>query len=183
MCSLLLFIKSLGKLSVTFFIYMGFWVGRAEKHSRDTPPAEPQVGAEVAPRVARALEVQAPALHEPLHLERHARPDEGVEVAVGVLEGEGVGVDEVLGDEEVDLRGEVHESGAGAGGGWCRVRAGGFWARGFGGAAEAEEGHDGGAGGTDVDLLLSQVEGGVLSQRMTEGTSGRHGTSNIRLLP
>lgn len=117
-------------------------------HSRYTPPAEPQVGPEVAPRVARALEVQAPALHEPLHLQRYARSDEGVEVAVGMLQGEGVGVDEVLGDEEVDLCGEVHECGAGPRSGRDGLfRPGGFCTRGFGGAAEAEEGHCIGTGG------------------------------------
>lgn len=67
-----------------------------------------------------------------------------MEVAVGVLEGEGVGVDEVLGDEKVDLRGEVHECGAGAGDGRRRIRDGECLARGFGGAAETEEGHGGG---------------------------------------
>ena len=80
-----------------------------EKSSLYAPPAEPQVTPQVAALVARALEVQQAALHEPRHLETDARVDELVKMAARVLEGERVRVDEVLGDEEVDFGGEAGE--------------------------------------------------------------------------
>jgi len=73
------------------------------------PPTKPQVAPQVAALVARALEVQQAALHQPLDLEAHARVDEQVEVAARVLERERVRVDEVVGDEQVDLGRERRE--------------------------------------------------------------------------
>jgi len=47
--------------------------------------------------------VQQPPLHEPFHLELHARVDELVEVPVRVSERQRIGVDEMARDEKVDL--------------------------------------------------------------------------------
>ena len=55
--------------------------------------------------------MQLAALDEPVDLELHARVDEVVEVPAGVFEGECVGVDERLGDEEVNLGRERVERG------------------------------------------------------------------------
>ena len=120
---------------------------RIGKHIRDAPAAEFQVAVEIA-ALGGTLEMQAAALDEPVHLQPDAGVDERVEVAAGVLEGEGVRVDQVLGDHEVELRREVEECGAGPEGGsrgGLRLESGadsGFGG-GFGGAAETEEGHGG----------------------------------------
>jgi hypothetical protein len=55
------------------------------------------------------------AADEPGDLEPDAGIDETVKVAGGVLEGEGVGVGEVGGDEEVEFCGEGVEGGEGRG--------------------------------------------------------------------
>jgi predicted nucleotidyltransferase len=59
--------------------------------------------------IIRALEVQTTALEEPVDLELDARVDQVVEVAVHVAEREGVWVDKLVADEEVDLWREIHE--------------------------------------------------------------------------
>ena len=71
---------------------------RGENLVLNTPPAKPQITPQITALVARALEVQQAALHEPFHFELDTCVDEVVEVAVRVLEGEGVRVDKVLGD-------------------------------------------------------------------------------------
>lgn len=87
--------------------------------------------------------MQPPAVDEPRDLEAHAGVDEVGEVAVGVLEGEGVGVGEVLGDEEVELGGEGGE-GCFGGGGFVGGIGGWWWGWGFGAReAEAEGGEEG----------------------------------------
>jgi len=55
--------------------------------------------------------MQLAALDQPVDLELHTRVDEVVEVSAGVFEGECIGVDELLGDEEVNLGRERVESG------------------------------------------------------------------------
>lgn len=51
------------------------------------------------------------ALHQPLNLESYARVNEVVEVAAGVFQREGVGIDELLGNEKVDFCGQICEAG------------------------------------------------------------------------
>jgi hypothetical protein len=81
-------------------------------------PTETQVTAQIAAPVVGTLEVQAATLDEPLDLEADASVDEVVKVAVGVFERQGVRVDEVVGDEQVEFGGEGGEGG-GAGVGFA----------------------------------------------------------------
>lgn len=125
---------------------------RGKRNTPHTPPTKPNITPQITtpPGIRRrTLEVQPPAVDEPRDLEAHARVDEAREVAVGVLEGERVGVGEVLGDEEVELGGEGGE-GCFGGGGFGGCSGGLWWGWGFGAReAEAEcreEGRHGGDG-------------------------------------
>lgn len=68
-------------------------------YARYTASAKAQVAPQIAADVVRALEVQHPPFHEPLHFEPDAGVDEAVEVAARVLEGKRIGVNESLADE------------------------------------------------------------------------------------
>ena len=69
-----------------------------------------------------AFEVEPATLDEPVNLELNTSVNHVVKVATCVLEGEGVGVDEIFGDEHVEFRREVGKRCAGlvllVGGGW-----------------------------------------------------------------
>lgn len=69
----------------------------------DAATAEAQVTAQVTSPIVGTLEVQTPSLYKPFDLEFDPGVDETVEVTSGVLEREGVRVDEELGDGEVYL--------------------------------------------------------------------------------
>jgi hypothetical protein len=71
--------------------------------------AEAQVAPQVAALLVGALEVQAPALEQPLDLEGDVGVDHVVEVARRVLERERVRVVEMADDHEVQLRGQMEE--------------------------------------------------------------------------
>lgn len=89
---------------------------RRENESKDildTPPTKPQVTPQVTALVTRAFQMQQAPLHEPFHFQPHAGVDEAVKMPAGVFEGERIGVDEMLGDEEVDLGWERCERWAG----------------------------------------------------------------------
>jgi hypothetical protein len=53
--------------------------------------------------------MQSLSLDQPLNLEVHTCVDEGVEMAVCVLEGERVGIGKLLGNEEVQFRWQGHK--------------------------------------------------------------------------
>lgn len=76
----------------------------------------------------QTVQVQLPPFNQPLDLEIHPRVHDPVQVPVRVLERQGVGIDEVRGDEQVDLGGEEHECegcvGRGVRGDGCEGREG-----------------------------------------------------------
>lgn len=59
--------------------------------------------------------MQHPPVHEPLNLEAYPGVNEGVEISAGVFQRQGVGVYELLADEDVYFCGKVHELGPR----WC----------------------------------------------------------------
>ena len=91
--------------------------------------AEGGIGPHDALVFLRPLQIAPFALEQPGDFEADGGVGQGVEARVGVFEGEGVGVGEVGGDEEVELRGQGEEGwGAGAGGGvFGAVSGGRFW--------------------------------------------------------
>jgi hypothetical protein len=70
--------------------------------------------------------VQATALHEPVDLELDTRVDEVVKVTVHVFQGQGVRVDEVVANEEVELGWQIHQCGSMVDVGRCCVVYGMF---------------------------------------------------------
>lgn len=57
--------------------------------------------------------MKEPSGHQPPDFEPYPCVDEVIQIAVGVLQGQGVGVHELLADEDVDFRGQIHEVGSG----------------------------------------------------------------------
>lgn len=129
--------RSLGRVNQRAFLRKG------KVNAPHAPSAEPEVAAEVAPPVVGTLEVQPATLNEPVDLELDTRVDEVEEVAACVFEGEGVGVDELLAYQEVDLRREI-DQGPGPFWGtfwWGRLGRDGPGSFCGGGLASVEEGH------------------------------------------